>query len=204
MLRYVFFFFFSVSEFPKQILTLNLWGFGAEKVEVKNVVVSTMTSFVGTPDSNVTNSSGIDESWEPRAEEIPYASCVQIFQKQKSLSLNPKNFDSTYNQSLTWNDRFVNVLFNDINMHFCKWFGLQCTGGWSWCSWSFQIIDWLDVGRFDWQAVVFASFRKRLPGVGTAAGNPIQSLETHLFPCCLARASKISCCDDLQKGWART
>ena len=38
--------------------------------KVKNVLVSTMTSFVGTPASNVTHSSGVDESWEPRAEEI--------------------------------------------------------------------------------------------------------------------------------------
>lgn len=38
--------------------------------KVKNVLVSTMTSFAGTPASNVTHSSGVDESWEPRAEEI--------------------------------------------------------------------------------------------------------------------------------------
>lgn len=39
--------------------------------KVRNVVVSTMTSFVATPASNGTLSSGgVDESWEPRAEEM--------------------------------------------------------------------------------------------------------------------------------------
>jgi len=52
----------------------NVSGLG---VSVKNVVVSTMTSFVGTPASNVTNSSGIDESWEPRAEELEVPVAIQ-------------------------------------------------------------------------------------------------------------------------------
>lgn len=42
-----------------------------KEAEVKNVLVNTMTSFVGTPASNETRSSGIDESFEPRAEETP-------------------------------------------------------------------------------------------------------------------------------------
>ncbi|CAK9044241.1 Calcium-dependent protein kinase 2 (PfCDPK2) [Durusdinium trenchii] len=46
-------------------------------VSVKNVLVNTMTSFVGTPASNETRSSGIDESFEPRAEESELPLAIQ-------------------------------------------------------------------------------------------------------------------------------
>ncbi|CAL1169936.1 unnamed protein product [Cladocopium goreaui] len=57
-----------------QNIISNVSGMG---VSVKNVLVSTMTSFAGTPASNVTHSSGVDESWEPRAEELELPLAIQ-------------------------------------------------------------------------------------------------------------------------------